>query len=113
MVSDGPEPDFAALTAAALDNAGIDPHDRLHAAQQLQQQQAANPTPPTGLAMIEANVNKTMYEITFDLPNAGLGTGMVVPPDDIDPTGNVTLGQPQKPTQRTNDNPQRNCAGVK
>ncbi len=91
VVMDNPEPDFAALTAAALDNAGIDPHDRLHATQQLLQQQAANPAPPTGAAMNEANEDKIVYEITFDLPNAGLGTGMVVPSDDIDPTATVTF----------------------
>ncbi len=73
MVTDDPEPDFAALAAADLDNAGIDPYDRLHAAQQLQQQQAANPAPPTGPAMIEANKDKIKYEITFDLPDAGWG----------------------------------------
>jgi hypothetical protein len=91
VVTDNPEPDFAALAAAALDNAGIDPHNRLHAAQQSQQQQAANPAPPTGPAMIEADEDKIVYEITFDLPDAGLGTGMAVPPDDIDPTAAVTF----------------------
>ncbi len=93
VVTDNPEPDFAALAAAALDNAGIDPHNsnRLCAAQQLQQQQAANPAPPTGPARIAANEDKIVYEITFDLPDAGLGTGMVVLPDDIDPMAAVTF----------------------
>ena len=31
--------------------------------------------------MIEANEDKIMYEITFDLPNAGLETDIIVPPD--------------------------------
>jgi hypothetical protein len=33
VISDDPEPDFAALAAVALNNAGIDPQDRLRAAQ--------------------------------------------------------------------------------
>jgi hypothetical protein len=78
VVSDNPELDFAALAAAALDNAGIFPHGRLRAAQQLQQQQAANPAPPTGPAMIEADEEEILYEITFDLPDAGLGTGLMI-----------------------------------
>jgi hypothetical protein len=41
--------------------------------------------------MIEANEEEIVYEITFDLPDAGLGTDMVVPPDDIDPTAVVTF----------------------
>jgi hypothetical protein len=76
VVTDNPEPDFAALATAALDNAGIGSHDRLCTFQQLQQQ--ANPAPPTGPAMIEADGDKIVYEITFDLPDARLGTGMVV-----------------------------------
>jgi hypothetical protein len=40
VVTDEPEPDFAAFAAAALANAGIDPQDRLHSAQ------AANNAPP-------------------------------------------------------------------
>jgi hypothetical protein len=36
VVSEKPEPDFAALATAALDNAGLDPQDRLRAAQQSQ-----------------------------------------------------------------------------
>jgi hypothetical protein len=91
VVTDNPEPDFAALAAAALNNAGINPHDRLRATQQLQQQQAAHPAPPTGPTMIEAYEDKIMYEITFDLPDAGLETGMVVLPDDIDPMVMVTF----------------------
>jgi hypothetical protein len=41
--------------------------------------------------MIEANEDKIVYEITFDLPNAGLGTGMVVPPDEPHPATAVTF----------------------
>ncbi len=108
VVTDDPEPDSAALVAAALDNAEIDPHNRLRAAQQLQQQQVAKPVPPTGLAMIEADEDKIVYEITFDLPDAGLGTGMIVLPFDIDPMAAVTFepttaavpdNQQQSPTQ--------------
>ncbi len=42
VITDEPEPDFAALAAAALANAGIDPQDRLRSAQ------AANNAPPPG-----------------------------------------------------------------
>jgi hypothetical protein len=40
-VTDDPEPDFEQLAAAALDNAGINPQDRLHAAQAAQTAAAA------------------------------------------------------------------------
>ncbi len=71
VVTDEPEPDFAELAAAALENAGIDPQDRLRFAQ------AAVDAPP-GPTLIEADADKIMYEITFDLPNTRLvGPGIV------------------------------------
>jgi hypothetical protein len=61
------------LTATALDNAGIDPQDRLCAAWA-----AAGRTGPT---LVEAEDDKIVYEITFDLLDAGLDGGNVVPND--------------------------------
>ena len=75
VVMDKPEPDFCKLAAAALNNAGIDLVNRLCAARDVAVAKAATRSKPT---LVEANNDKIMYEITFDLPNAGLG---VVPPD--------------------------------
>ncbi len=66
VVTDEPEPDFAELAAAALENAGIDPHDRSQSAQATA---AARPQEP---ALIEAKDDKIVYEIILDLPDAGL-----------------------------------------
>ena len=74
VVSDDPEPDFAELAAAALDNAGINANDRIQAAQQ------ANLNP--GPTLIEADDNEIVYEITFDMPDDGLIADNVVPADD-------------------------------
>ena len=83
IVTDDPEPDFAELAAAALDNAGIDASDCLQAAQQ-----ATLPHP--GLALIKANDDKIVYEITFDLPDAGLAANNVVPATATSP-GDTTV----------------------
>jgi hypothetical protein len=77
--TDEPEPDFAALAAAALANAGIDPQDRLHSAQ------AANDAPPPEPALIEAYADKIVYEITFDLPIAGLIGPAIIPDYNMEP----------------------------
>jgi hypothetical protein len=74
VVSDDPEPDFAELAAAALDNAGINANDRIQAAQQ------ANLNP--GPTLIVADDNEIVYEITFDMPDDGLIADNVVPADD-------------------------------
>ena len=84
-VTDDPEPDFEQLAAAALDNAGINPQDRLHAAQaahtaaEAARAAAAAAFAHRGPALVEADQNKTVYEITFDLPDAGLIGGNAVP----------------------------------
>ncbi len=79
-VTDKPEADFAELAAAALKNAGIDPQDRLRSVQ------AAMDAPP-GPTLIEADADKILYEITFDLPDAGLVGPGTVP--NYDPTPGV------------------------
>ena len=73
VVTDDPEPDFAELAAAALENAGINARNRLQAAQQ-RPESTAEPTaaPTAGPAFIDAGNNEIVYEITFDLPGAGL-----------------------------------------
>ncbi len=82
VVSDEPEPDFAELAAAALDNAGIDANQRIQAAAQ-----RANAAP--GPALIEADDNKIVYEITFEMPDDGLVGGNVVPADVAGPINNT------------------------
>ena len=72
VVTDNPEPDFAELAATALDNAGIDANDCLQAVQR-----ATLPHP--GPTLIKANDDKIVYEITFDMPDAGLVANNVVP----------------------------------
>ena len=78
VVKDDPEPDLAELAAAALDNAGINANNCLQAAQWGQE-------PGTGPALIEGNDDKIVYEITFDLPDAGLAGNNVVPVDNPPP----------------------------
>ena len=85
VVTDDPESNFAELAAAALDNAGINAQDRLQAVQQ-----RAKPT--AGPALIEVANDKIVYEITFDVPNAGLaglGGANVVPADHGGPPGGL------------------------
>ena len=90
-VTDDPEPDFEQLAAAALDNAGINPQDRLHAAQaahtaaEAARAAAAAAFQHRGPALVEANQDKIVYEITFDLPDAGLIGGNAVPANDPPP----------------------------
>ena len=75
VVTDDPEPDFAQLAAAALDNAGINAQDCPQAVQQ-------RPEPTAGTALVEAANDEIVYETTFDLPDTGLtghGGANVVP----------------------------------
>ena len=66
-VTDEPEPDFRDLAGAALHNAGIDANEMIRNAQaQGGQVQAPGP------ALIDANKDEIVYELTFDLPDAGL-----------------------------------------
>ncbi len=72
-VTDELAPNFEQLAAAALDNAGIDPQDCLCAARA-----AAGRTGPI---LVEAEDDEIVYAITFDLPDAGLDGGNIVPND--------------------------------
>ncbi len=72
-VKDEPVPNFEQLAATALNNAGIDPQDHLCAAQVASVR--------TGPTLVEAEYDEIVYKITFDLPDAGLDGGNVVPND--------------------------------
>ncbi len=90
-VADEPKPDFWDLACAALHNAGINAEDMLCAARA----QAADKAQWQGLALVEADEDKIVYKITFDVPNAGLLTAnadLQVPVgDDRDNTAVVAI----------------------
>jgi hypothetical protein len=79
-VTDEPVPNFEQLAATALNNAGINPQDRLRASWA-----TAGRTGPT---LVEAKDDEKIYEITFDLPDAGLDGGNIVPNDAPAPRPN-------------------------
>jgi hypothetical protein len=79
-ITEEPEADFQHLAAAVLDNARIDTVARLRAARDLADAAAIEIAPQNPReALVEANKDKTVYKITFNLPDAGLET-------DIEPT---------------------------
>ncbi len=78
-VEDEPDPLFEDLATAALDNAGIDLHKQLQSACIADKNRQANIAP----AMIEPTQDKTIYEITFNLPNAGLQGGIPYKVDEV------------------------------
>jgi hypothetical protein len=64
-VTDEPEADFRELAGAALHNAGIDADDRIRAALGAADEHSAP-------VVIESNKDELVYELTFELPDAGL-----------------------------------------
>jgi hypothetical protein len=82
---DEPEPEFRELVAVTLDDSGIYLDDRLQAACEIamaatQQGGACEP------ALVEANDDKIVYKLTFNLPDAGLfpvnvGLGILIGDD--------------------------------
>ncbi len=72
VITEEPEPNFRELAAAALENAGINQDSRLWAAREFP---AFNVS--ARLALVEANDDKIVCKITFDLLDAGLTGGMV------------------------------------
>jgi hypothetical protein len=80
-VTDEPEPDFEQLATTTLDNAGINPQDCLCAAQAAAAAASLRAEP----ALVEANEDKIVYEITFNLPDAGLTDGNVIQDDTPPP----------------------------
>jgi hypothetical protein len=67
VMTNEPVPDFTELAAMALDNAGTNPNKRLHLASYA----TANRQVAGSSAIVEANADEVVYEITFDLPDAG------------------------------------------
>ncbi len=75
MVPNEPSPEFEDLPAAALENAGINMGDRIRATRAVANTaMAVAALYPThnGPRLIEDDPDKIMYNITFELPNAGL-----------------------------------------
>jgi hypothetical protein len=66
-ITDKDEPDFRVLAARALDYTNINPAAHLQAARVAE----AQPVAP-GPALIDADEDKIIYKLTFDLPDAGL-----------------------------------------
>ena len=66
-IMDEPEPDFRDLAGAALHNAGIDAYAIIRNAQGDDIPQASGP------ALIEADKDEIVYELTLELSDAGLG----------------------------------------
>jgi len=77
-----PDPDFHELAGAALHNAGIDAAGAIRRARENDLSQAQGPPlmqaqgPPLMPPLVEANDDELVFEITFDIPEAGL-----LPPD--------------------------------
>jgi hypothetical protein len=69
------------MAAHALDNAGINPEDWLQASHALANRDAL--APHAGPALIDADDDKILYVITFDLPDTGLGKNVVPPDNDV------------------------------
>ena len=81
-VTDKNESNFRVLAARALDNANINPAAHLRAARVAE----AQPVTP-GPAQIDANEDKIIYMLTFNLPDVGLAPpiapdGVAVVPHD-------------------------------
>jgi hypothetical protein len=71
-ILDKPEPDFRDMAAAALHNAGIEGNETIQARSARARALAAAHAVQRGAALVEADENKLVYEITFDAPDKGL-----------------------------------------
>ena len=69
-ILDEPEPDFRDIAAAALHSAGIDGDETIRAGRA--RALAAAHVVQQGAAVIEADENELVYEITFDIPDEGV-----------------------------------------
>jgi hypothetical protein len=79
-ITEEPEADFQHLAAAVLDNVGIDTVAWLRAMRDLADATAIGIAPQNPrAALVEADEDKIVYKITFNLPDAGLEP-------DIEPT---------------------------
>jgi len=102
VVTDEPEPDFEDLAAAALNNANIDTGDRLRAARAAAEapphNAAADAPAQNGPRIIEAQApDEIVYDIIFDLPDAGLIPGAIPPNFDAEPTEDPAPAPPPGP----------------
>jgi hypothetical protein len=70
-MTDDSKPDFRVLADVALQNAGIDADNVLRQARAAEGDVAADNI-ARGPAIVEAEADKIVYELTFDLPDAGL-----------------------------------------
>ncbi len=86
MVADD-EPDLWEMAARALEIAGINQDARLRGAQDLAVEHLV---PMKGLALIDTNEDKVIYELTFDLPDAGLQQAAIL-------QGNIAIIEPDVP----------------
>jgi hypothetical protein len=80
VVTDEPKPGFEELAAAVLNNAGINTEAcvrNARAATYAAEAAAAAAVCPDGPCVVKAFEDKIVYDITFDLPDAGL-----MPPRD-------------------------------
>jgi hypothetical protein len=78
-VEDEPDPLFEELAAAALDNVGINSQEQLRSACAADENRRAEISP----AMIEPEEDEIVYEITFNMPDAGLQGGILYKADEI------------------------------
>ena len=83
LITDDREPGFCELAAAVLDNVGINPIKRIQVARNCV---AAAAAATSGPRLVEADEDKIVYEITFNLPDAGLGQNAVPPDAPASPT---------------------------
>ena len=120
VITDEPEPDFEDLAAAALDNANIDTGGRLRAARAAAeapaQNAAADAPAQNGPRIIESQApDEIVYDIIFDLPDAGLIPGAIPPNFDAEPTEDPAPAPPPGPVtmvpdDNSDDNPRRYTA---
>ena len=68
-ILDNPEPDFWDMAAAALHNTGIDDNKAVRAGRS--RALATTHMVQRGAALVEANEDKLVYEIAFDIPDEG------------------------------------------
>jgi hypothetical protein len=96
-IMEDPTPSFKDLTAHALDNAGINRKDMLQAAHNRAEHEHVTDLVPV---IIDANEDKILYEIMFNLPDTGLHGDNAVPPDDTveaDPNALAVVAAPPNP----------------
>jgi hypothetical protein len=75
VVTNEPEPAFETLAAAALENTGIDAAEQIRAARAVADAAAGagvTAAQLNGPSLIEANKDKIVYKITFDMPDKGI-----------------------------------------